>query len=89
MQTSEVIVIVATLGLVLTVGALTTLCSQNAFAQNSNVGNAGQVRAGGGSSGAYGGMYIDRDLFCNTGVTTPICISSNIPTNLLHPKPLT
>jgi hypothetical protein len=76
-QCSELIVIVAILGLILTVAALTTLCSQNAFAQNSNVGNAGQGRAGGGSSGAYGG--IDRDLFCNTGVITPICISSNIP----------
>jgi hypothetical protein len=71
------------------VGALAmgTLNTQQTFAIAS-VGNAGQGRAGGGSSGAGEGTYIDPSLFCNTGVTTPICTSSNTASNLLHPRPL-
>jgi hypothetical protein len=102
MQNKEVIAIVATLGLLLSVCAL---YSQNAFAQISNPGsangsisgtggassgtgsynsngglggNTGQTGAGGGSSGATigggnTGQSVDRHLFCNTGVITPIC----------------
>lgn len=109
---NKVIAIVATLGLVLTVGAPTTLYAQNTFAQTSNTGNAnggaggnataeiggassgagsynlnggsafgggtGQSGAAGGSSGATigggsTGQSVDRHLFCNTGVITPIC----------------
>jgi hypothetical protein len=66
--------------------AMVTLNAQQTFAIIS-VGNAGQGRAGGGSS-AGGGTYIDPSLFCNTGVTTPICTSSDTPSNLLHPRPL-
>ena len=49
MQTRLVIIIVTTLGLVLSLGTLTTLYSQNTFAQNSNTVSHG---AGGGSGGA-------------------------------------
>src|SRR5215510_11896784 len=66
--------------------AMVTLNTQETFAIAS-IGNAGQGRAVGGSSGAGGGMYIDPSLFCNTGVTTPICTSSNTPSYLLHPRP--
>jgi len=66
---------------------MVTLNTQETFAIAS-VGNAGQGRAVGGSSGAGGGPYIDPSLFCNTGVTTPICTSSITPLNLLHPRPL-
>ncbi|MGC2571893.1 MAG: hypothetical protein WA364_10325 [Candidatus Nitrosopolaris sp.] len=65
--------------------AMVTLSTEQTFAMAS-VGNAGQGRAGGGSSGAGGDTYIDPSLFCNTGVTTPICTSSNTPSNLLHPR---
>ena len=77
-----------TMAIIALVGALAmvTLNTQQTFAI-ANVGNAGQGRAGGGSSGAGGGTYIDPNLFCNTGVTTPICTSSNTPSNLLHPRP--
>jgi|SRR5215831_13867884 len=51
MQTREMIIIVATLELLLSLGAVTLLYSQNAFAQNSNTGSAN-----GGISGA-GGAY--------------------------------
>ena len=118
MQTRIAIAIVTTLGLVLSLGALTTLCSQKIFAQNSNTGsanganggaggissgtasynsNSGQGGAGGGSSGTMTGggsigqsgagggssgtmtgggsigKSVDRDLFCKTGMITPIC----------------
>ena len=63
--------------------AMVTLTTQQTFAIAS-VGNAGQGAAGGGSSGAGG---IDPSLFCDTGVITPICVSSNTPANLLHPRP--
>src|SRR5215469_6987532 len=78
-----------TMAIIALVGALAmvTLNTQETFAIAS-VGNAGQGRAVGGSSGAGGGPYIDPSLFCNTGVTTPICTSSNTPSNLLHPRPL-
>jgi hypothetical protein len=40
--------------------------------------NGGQIGAGGGSSGATTGggstgQSVDRHLFCNTGMITPIC----------------
>jgi hypothetical protein len=40
--------------------------------------NAGQTRGGGGSSGAAigargTGQSVDSDVFCSTGVITPIC----------------
>src|SRR5215472_10749741 len=78
-----------TMAIIALVGALAmvTLNTQETFAIAS-IGNAGQGRAVGGSSGAGGGPYIDPSLFCNTGVTTPICTSSNTPSNLLHPRPL-
>jgi hypothetical protein len=69
MQTRIVIAIVITVGLVLSLGALTTLYSQNTFAQNSNTGSAN-----GGNSGAGGGQTVNRHLFCNgIGMITPIC----------------
>lgn len=51
------------------VGALTllTLSAEHTFAM---IG--GQSGVGGGSNGANSGG-IDRHLFCNTGVITPIC----------------
>jgi hypothetical protein len=78
-----------TMAIIALVGALAmvTLNTQETLAIAS-VGNAGQGRAVGGSSGAGGGPYIDPSLFCNTGVTTPICTSSNTPSNQLHPRPL-
>src|SRR5215469_18108943 len=70
-----------TMAIIALVGALAmvTLNTQETFAIAS-VGNAGQGRAV--------GPYIDPSLFCNTGVTTPICTSSITPSNLLHPRPL-
>jgi hypothetical protein len=99
---------VSIMAIIALVGALAmvTLNTQQTYAIT-NVGNAGQGRAGGASSGAGeagGGMYIDRNLFCSTGIITPICkqdsiitpnnaavahVSSNTPSNLLHPRPLT
>src|SRR5215813_11527904 len=78
-----------TMAIIALVGALAmvTLNTQETFAIAS-VGNAGQGRGVGGSSGAGGGPYIDPSLFCNTGVTTPICTSSITSSNLLHPRPL-
>src|SRR5215831_21178692 len=78
-----------TMAIIALVGALAmvTLNTQQTFGITS-VGNAGQGRAVGGSSGVGGGPYIDPSLFCNTGVTTPICTSSNTPSNLLHPRTL-
>src|SRR5215469_12981171 len=67
-----------TMAIIALVGALAmvTLNTQQTFAIAS-VGNAGQGRAVGGSSGAGGGPYIDPSLFCNTGVTTHP--TTNIP----------
>ena len=80
--TAFTMVIIALVGAL----AMVTLNTQQTFGITS-VGNAGQGRAVGGSSGVGGGPYIDPSLFCNTGITTPICTSSNTPSNLLHPRP--
>ena len=104
MQAGLVIAIVTSLGLGLSLGVLTTLYSQNAFAQNSTGstnggavggvttqsgggGGSGGATTGGGSTGQSGGgggssgntigtgtgHSVDRQLFCNTGMITPIC----------------
>jgi hypothetical protein len=61
------------------VGALTTviLNTQQTLAITRG-GNAGQGWSGGGSSGATigggnAGQSVDRNLFCNTGIMTPVC----------------
>ena len=75
-KTTALMIGVSIMAIIASVGALAMviLNTQQTFAITS-IGNAGQGRAGGGSSGAGGGTYIDPSLFCNTGVTTPICTS--------------